>query len=87
MYYFCCSMWDADSCHDNMHKWQNFLMTPKLRFKMIQDIVESLQPILGKGIKTDLWKQEVFFAIELAVPEVFARNNNTGKICDIIFNH
>ena len=54
---------------------------------MIQDIVESLQPILGKGIKTDLWKQEVFFAIELAVPEVFARNNNTGKICDIIFNH
>ena len=80
-------MWDAESCHGNMHKWQNFLMTPKLRFKMIQDIVESLQPILGKGIKTDLWKQEVFFAIELAVPEVFARNNNTGKICDIIFNH
>ena len=62
-------------------------MTPKIRFQMIQDIVESLQPILGKGIETHVWKQEVFYAIELAVPEVFARNNNTGKIFDIIFNH
>ena len=62
-------------------------MTPKIRFQMIQDIVESLQPILGKGIEANVWKQEVFYAIELAVPEVFGRNNNTGKICDIIFNH
>ena len=62
-------------------------MTPKIRFQMIQDIVESLQPILEKGIEANVWKQEGFYAIELAVPEVFARNNNTGKICDIIFNH
>ena len=33
---------------------------------MIQDIVGSLQSMLGKGIETDLWKKEVFFAIELA---------------------
>ena len=69
-----------------MYKLHNFLITPKLRFKMIQDIVGSLQPMLGKGIETDLWKKEVFFAIELAVPEIFARNKNTVKICDIIFN-
>ena len=54
---------------------------------MMQIIVESLQPILGKGVETELWKKEVFFAIELAVPEIFARNKNTVKICDIIFNH
>ena len=51
----------------------------------MENIKNTLGPLLGKDMDDNTWNQEVFYNIEMSIPAVIARNNNTEKVCNIIF--
>ena len=54
-------------------------------FQLMENIKTSLGSSLGNGMDDNTWNQEVFYNIEMSIPAVIARNNNTEKVCNFIF--
>ena len=78
-------LWNANSCDNDLHEFQEFFLRPTTRFQLMENIKNSLKSLLGKGMDDNAWNQEVFYTIELAIPAVIASYNNNTRICDFIF--
>ena len=78
-------LWNSDSCVDDYYEWGAFLLRPTTKFQLIENIKNSLGSMLGNGMDDNTWNQEVFYNIEMSIPAVIARNNNSEKVCNIIF--
>ena len=78
-------LWNSDSCVNDYHEWQAFLLRPTTKFQLMENIKNSLGSSLGNGMDDNTWNQEVFYNIEMSIPAVIARNNNSEKVCNIIF--
>ena len=78
-------LWNADTCYNDYNEWSAFYLRPTTKFQVMENIMKAFGSILGKHKEDNALKQEVFYIVEMSIPAVIARNNNTEKVCDSIF--
>ena len=81
-------LWNADSCYDDETEWNNFFSRPTSKFQLMEKFKESLGSYGSDDMDEYSWNEEVFYVIELALPEILGKANSNKKksmICDTLY--
>ena len=80
-------LWNADSCNDDITEWYDFFLRPTTKFQLMERFKKSLGPLLGSDMDEYQWNEEVFYVIELAIPDIVGKFNSkkASIVCDFMY--
>ena len=80
-------LWNADSCLDDVTEWNDFLLHPSTRFRMIKVWTGLMGSLFENDRENESWHEEAFYVAEVGIPAIISRPNYSEDVCNAAFGN